>query len=396
MGQKELRVRAALDTWWVGLVIILVGLAVAGGWLTHTAYVDPGTHVEQRPGPEATYSADFSHSATVQTQNPVFPLGFELSDRTTYFGRLAPVLEGTFLYTYTASDDGELDTRATLKLVVRALGEDSAGQRTKFWQISRPLDSGSATLDPGEQLELTFEENITDLANETDQLDTALGGSPGTIEAAVVAEVETNGRVNDRPVSNTSRYELGIQPDSGTYRVDDPGRVVTSTEQSRSVVVPNSYGPLYRLGGPVLVLLGLAGLAGLIVARRRNALELSAAETAYLDYLQTRDEFADWITVGQPPADALDHPVVEVETLDGLVDVAIDSDRRVIQDRSNGTFLVPVDDFLYRYDAPRRPPQHDGPLSLTTPDSDTGAASRTTPNDEGGVDERDQDQNEAG
>lgn len=392
MEMMGLRVRAALDNWWVILLVVLVGVALAGGWLTHRAYVDPGTHVEQRPGPEATYSAEFSHGATVIKQNPVFPTGTELSNRRTYFGRIAPILSGNFSYTYTATNDGELDTQATLQLVVRAVGEESEGQRPVFWQLSRPLDTASATLQPGEELELSFEQNVTELANKTDQLDEALGGSPGTIQASVVAQVETNGRVNDREISNSSQYELGIQPGSGTYRVEDPGRITDTTQQTRSVVVSNSYGPLHRVGGPLLLFVGLTGLAGLTVARRKNALRLSGAETQYLDYQQTKDEFADWITVAQPPTDAFDHPTIEVETLDGLVDVAIDSDRRVIQDRSNGTFLVVVDDLLYRYDAPPSPPEDDAVLvSLTDSDSETTLPSWLESDDDGGAEEMDQD-----
>lgn len=363
MGARDRRIRAALDSqFWVVFAILAI-CVVGGGYLTYDTYADPGFHVEHRAGEEATYTGSFVHQATVQRPNPVFPPGETLRNREAYFTRLAPRLNGTFSFTYSATESGELATDVALELRFRSVGESGEnGQPVEYWSITRQLtDAEAASLAPGETLETNFSQNVSELFNESQRIDERVGGTPGAKTIRVVATVETEGRVNGRDVSWTREYPLQFVDEESIYRVQGPGRVVNRTNTTQTVQVENTFGPLRRGGAPLLAILGFVGLVVLAVGRYRNAIALTDSERAYVPYERARAEFDDWITTARITPATFDGERIDVETLDGLVDVAIDSDRRVLEDAADGTCYCRVDDLVYRFEPPAEPP--DGPLA---------------------------------
>jgi hypothetical protein len=80
-----------------------------------------------------------------------------------------------------------------------------------------------------------------------------------------------------------------------------------------------------------------------------------------LTYEQARNVFNDRITTVRVDTASFEGKPVDVESLDGLVDIAIDSDRRVLEDRSTGTYYCRIDNQMYRYEPPPEPTE--GPLS---------------------------------
>jgi hypothetical protein len=324
----------------------------------------------------AEYAGSFAHRATVQRPNPVFAVGETLADRQAYFTRLAPRLNGTFSFTYTATERGQLATDVALELRFRSVGEaGERGQAVEYWAVTRQLATETAELAPGETVEVSFSRNVSELFNESQRIDERVGGTPGTKTVRVVAVVETEGEVNGRDVSWTREYPLDVADQDSLYEVTDPGRVVNTTATNQTVRVQNTFGPLRQGGAPLLLVLGLAGLGVLGVGRYRNAIALTDGERAYLTYERARAEFDDWITSARVAPETFDGERIDVETLDGLVDVAIDSDRRVLEDTTTGTCYCRVDGFVYRYEPPPKPP--DGPLAALGDQGDpVGPANR--------------------
>lgn len=348
------QVRAALDGRLRLVVAVLAVVALAGAAVTYTAYAGAETTTERQSSVAAEYTGSFSHGATVTAETPLFDEGERLANRTVYFSELTPVLNGTFTFGYAGQAGGEMATTADLSLVIAAVEEGSDRTET-YWREVRPLDAANATLAPGETLSLSFSRNVTRLANESEQLDDSLGGTPGTIRLSVVATVAFEGEAGGRPVDRTTQYELGLDPDGGIYRVDDPGAVVNQSQRTRTVTSAVAPGALRTVGGPLLLVGGLVGLLGLRAARHTGRLELTDAERAYLDYREARAEYDEWITTAAEPVSDGDRETVTVDSLRGLVDLAIDCDRRVLADPDGGTYRVLVDDVRYSYEAPERP-----------------------------------------
>lgn len=368
------RARAALDGRLRLVVAALAVLALVGAGVTYTAYATAETTTEPRTSVTAEYTGAFSHGATVTAESPLFEAGERLANRTVYFSELTPVLNGTFTFQYADGTGGDLSASADLSLVVAAV--DEGDERTEtYWREVRPLETANTTLSPGEGLSLSFSQNVTRLANETERLDESVGGTPGTVRLSVVATVDIEGQAGGQPVDRTTQYELGLEPDGGVYRVADPGTVVNQSRHTRTVTSSVAPGALRAVGGPLLLVAGLVGLVGLRAARHTGRLELTAAERAYLDYQDARTEYDEWITTAAAPIPEDDRETVTVASLQGLVDLAIDCDRRVLADPDGGTYRVLVDDVRYRYEAPERPEAsvQDDPLEPAADDEEPSA-----------------------
>ncbi|SDG21290.1 DUF5305 family protein [Halorientalis regularis] len=374
------RIRSTVDGQFGAVVFVLVATLLVGGWLTYGAYATTETTVEQEQRAQAQYVGAFDHEADVVVDSPVFDAGTTLSNRTAYFTQATPVLDGTFRYTYTATDGGNVSVTATVEAVFRSVADGEDGG--EYWRVTRPLNRTTASIEPGETVRLSFSENVTELLNESQRYDESVGGTPGTLAVAFAADVTTEGTVNGRSVARSQTYRLGLSADDSVYRVDDPGTITNATKQTRAVRTQVQPGLVGRVGGPALLVVGLLGLLALGTLRYQGQLALSEAERAYMAYERDRNEYEEWITAARLPPEARDGPTVEVDSLEGLVDIAIDSDRRVIENGPDGEYVTVVDDVVYRFSAPPEPDSD--PLS---PLVSTNGASGDQGTDDWGDDE---------
>jgi hypothetical protein len=329
------------------LAVVLVVLAAIGGGVTYATYVEPGTVTGQEPVGQWRTTAGYTHSATVTNDTRAFPEGTVLRNRSTYFTRASPVLDGRFSYRFGAPE-GEVDATVETVLVFR-----SADEQQEYWRVEEPLNGTSATLAPGERVTTAFRVNATRAAARLDRISSELGASPGETSVFVRTRVTADGRALGESVAADGRYRLRIGLDGGTYTVASPDegtdrRTVTAPETR-----PREYGPLRTAGGPLLLLLGLGGLSTLAVARQQGLLAVSAAERRALAFARERDEFGEFISRGTPSRAALERPAVRVDSLADLVDVAIDSDRRVIEDPEERTYHVLLGGERYECSPPR-------------------------------------------
>jgi hypothetical protein len=350
------------------VVVALLLVGAVGGYLTYTTHVEPGTETETRQVSSWESRAEFSHGATVTNGTRAFEEGTRLRNRTVYFREATPELSGEFGYSYTATDGGDLDVELATDLVYRSVQTTDEDNETVLWRVTEPLDRTSVeSLVPSEEATASFATNVTEAANESSSIDEQLGGTPGTVEIAIVTTATVTGTRNGQPVDATRTFRLSIVPESGIYRVDDPGVVTDSDSRSETITVPAEYGLPRQIAGPLLGALSVLGLGGLLYGRREGTLSVSDAERRWVDYRSQRQEFDDWITVGRPPAGAGDVPAIAVSSLQGLVDVAIDTDNRVIEDETRDRYLVFDDDRVFRYDPPADPDS-----SPDAPDADGG------------------------
>jgi hypothetical protein len=324
--------------------------------VTYATHVAPGTTSEERVVSTWESRGTFDHAATVTRENPLFPVGSQLQDRTVYFSEVAPVLNGSYVFGYSASDGGELTASVDLDLVTRSVAEgDGEDGGTVFWETTRTLrESGPTTVRPGRTTEVPFSVNVSAVGAERDRIESGLGGTPGTLRTVVQATVDVEGTVNGRAVDTRQVHSLPVALEGNTYRV---GPVDPQGEQfraTRTVTRTRTYGPLRSIGGPALCLVGLAGLAAVGVARSRGRIELTPAERSWLDYREQRSEFDEWITTFSLPPEAFDRPRAEAASLGDLVDFAIDTDGGVVESPDGDAYYVVGEEFVYAYTAPGR------------------------------------------
>jgi len=380
MSDQTLRVRALVDAQFAVVVTVFVVLALAGGWLVYGTYASPGTERVERTASTWGTASEFSHRAVVTEENPLYPVGSNLTNRSVYFASVSPRLEGAYRFSYRASERGELDGRVRLVVVQRGVrAAQNSQNRTVVWERTRELGATSfRALEAGESVGVPFSTNATALAGERRRIERELGRPSDETELYLRATVVANGSVNGNPVERTTTHRLDLAFDGGTYRVAGAGPETESFERTETVARERSYGPLRTAGGPLLLGVGLAGLVGLAVARRRELLALSPAEREYLSYVDDREQFDEWISTIRLPREAFERPEAEASSLGSLVDFAIDTDNGVVASPDEDAYYVVHDGYLFAY----RPPDAAGsgdPESAVEQSGATPAGASKTP-----------------
>ncbi|MFC7135079.1 MULTISPECIES: DUF5305 domain-containing protein [Salinibaculum] len=356
MADWKLRTRHVIDNSISIIVGALVLLALLGGWLTYTTYAAPATTTEQRPGPSSETRAWFNHSATVTENNSVYPVGTTLADRQVYFSSITPSLNGSYSFTYQASESGQLNATVALDLVYRGVEDGEVGDRV-VWETTRTLrGTVSKSLGPGDTLTVPFSVDVNRTGQRLAAIEEQLGDPPGQSQVRVRARTTLQGTVNAEPVDRTTPHTLPIDLGGSTYRIGQPGPMTDSEETTRTVTVEKEYGPARSVGAPGLLLVSLSGLVGLGFVRYTDRLGLSRAERRRLTYEEDKREYDDWISRVQLPEEALALPRATTTSLAALVDFAIDTDNRVIEDPQEQTYYVVHDGYLYEYRPPTRGP----------------------------------------
>lgn len=350
MTLDSLRLRQLVSTWFPLIVGLLLLVGTASAWMTYTTTVDPSTTTEERVVSSWETNGSFTHAATVQETNPMFPVGQTLHDRNPYFLRVTPVLDGVFSFHYGASERGDIDVNATVFLETRHVVEDRDTERV-LWSDRETLGTESSdSLEPDAPVQVPFSLNVSAVQNQSERTEAAFGDLPGSTEMTVVAVVTLNGDVNGQPQGSTEQYTLAIEPAESIYYVTPNGSHQTY-QTTRAVPVETSPGG--SLVGPLLLGMSGVGLALVTGGRAKGYLSLSPADRTYLEYRDDRSDYDDWIVRMQLPRSVFDRPRVVADSLQDLVDFAIDTDNSVIEAPDGDEYYVLHDEHLFVYEPPR-------------------------------------------
>lgn len=349
--------RSVLRTYLPAIFVVFLLIAAAGGFLVYGAQTAPETTTETRTVGSWSPNATFSHGAVVTNGTFTFTEGQRLQNRPLYFTRISPELTGEYLLTH-RGDAETANGTVDLRLVIEAVDESSGSEQanvgpTVYWQQTRPIDTVPIeSLGRGETQRVSFEANVSELNERVSAIEESLGASPGTTRIAVVAETSLEASVAGDRFVDTRVDRLELEPSGGTYGVSSSLTESQSYEATETVEVPVGPTPLQEYGGPVLLAVGVVGMLVTGGAWRVDLLAVGTTERARLDFSQARSDFDKWISEGSVPSRE-DRTVVELGSLRDLVNVAIDSNRRVIE-RPDATprYVVLDDDVRYVFDPP--------------------------------------------
>lgn len=356
MSARKDRIKLFINRNFSILLVVCLILVLFGGYLTYATYVDPGTETEQVEESSWSSSVDISHGATVSEETPVFRAGEQVTQRPSYFTAIMPESNGTVQYRYQATEGGELDVSMTLTAVIRS-AQDAEDGTIELWRQERPLTTDSQEgVTPGDTVEVPFGLNVTELTLLADRINEQLGGSPGQTEVLVVTELAVSGVRNGKEVQESYQYETVLDIGGTVYTYEQVGPFEESGQQIVEREFEATHGPVRSALAPLLLLIGIAGAGFVTAGRFLSEFELSQTEREWLDYRTTYDEYEEWISTGRVSKELHPRSTVTIDTLDQLVDVGIDSDRRVIHDQDRSQCLVLVDDVAYIYSIPNRPP----------------------------------------
>lgn len=310
----------------VALVLAVLAVAAFGaaGW---TATHPPTTDVTDRQNVQRT-ALGFASNATVTEDTSLYETGTVLHDPAV-FPRDAPVLRVTPRVHSANASFESVSQSVSLVYTASRRGET-------FWTHTVPLATQSA--DDAESL-------ATPVTVDTERIREHLKsyrsdvGDAGTVSVAI--RTNATYRVGGYTGRLTGSAPLSFGEDwydvagTGDSRTHDTTHTRTVTVSSARAVPPSALG-----GVGVLFVLGAVAVLAWYRAYRPSL-------DAVTEDLH-RHRYAEWISAGFVPS-AGDEHVVDVATLESLVDVAIDTDSRVIHDPSTGRYTVLTEAARYRY-----------------------------------------------
>lgn len=352
---QSVRIRAFLNTWFT---LLAVGLLLASAGLGYWAYqvnMVPEVQQEERLVEEWTESTSYNHSAEITNDSLVFSQGETVSNRPLYYTRLSEELDGDHTYRYNA-DSGDVSVQTETYLLIRGGELEDEEMTQTYWEYTQPLDSDMREgLPPGEAYTTQFTADIQFVLETIATVEEQLGASEGLIDVRVVTVSQIDGTVEGESVSETYESEMVMVVEPATFRVINTNVVDEQhqTFQETEVIVDPS--PLESFGSIALAGLAVALLVVLVAGRYAGYTDLTEDEQEVLRLEQARDRFSEWITTGTFPSEREYEQTILVDDLEGLVDVAIDTNKRVIEDEQLGVSTVLDDNYIYIYVRPDSP-----------------------------------------
>ncbi|WP_143420414.1 DUF5305 domain-containing protein [Halorubrum vacuolatum] len=334
-----------MSSWLIAVVIVLLllsGAAVAATYHTHT-----NPPIERDEVVIAAWSEEtrLSHQARVTEPNLVFEQGQTLPNRAVYFSRVSPILEAQHDYSYVASDEGNLTVETDVTVRLRSV--DSGGN--VYWQRSDIVDHSRVEgLAPGETATTRTDLNVSEVVEELDRTEESLGATLGTTEIRVLFDTSVVGTVNGEPVRTNHVESILVEPSSGSFTVQADGGVRELHERTEIIESEGVHGPVRTYGPVGLLFVSMAGMVSLFGLDRTGRLTPTADELDMLDGSE-RDGVEDWISTVSIPAEALATTPIPVESLKDLVDIAIDTNQRVLEDEDREGFYVLDETVHYVY-----------------------------------------------
>ncbi|MFB6146365.1 MAG: DUF5305 family protein [Halobacteriaceae archaeon] len=353
---RSVRVRAFLDSRFLLVVLVLCLTTALLGWWTYQVHAVPDIERQERVVEEWSASTSYNHSAVIINDSLPFEKGEVVRNRPIYYTNLSTELDGVYRYEY-AADRGDLRVTTETFLLIRAGELQDQRVVETFWEVSRPLASvRTQSLEPGESHRVKFAVDVRDVLETIATVEQQVGAQKGLVDVRVRSVSMVNGTVEGDSVSQRHTSDMVMVVEPATFRViqSDTMNRTYDTRMTREVVVEPS--PLEAAGSIGSFAFATAALLALVVDRSvLGYVELDEKERELLRVERERERFAEWITTGTFPAEREYEEMVLVDDLEGLVDVAIDTNKRVIEDQQLGVSTVLDGDHSYVYVRPDSP-----------------------------------------
>jgi len=323
-----LRVRWTVGRYGPVLAAFLVLLGLVGLGVAGVASTQPQYETTTSQAFEQTVGTSVETSAVVTGNTTLYEDDERLDDKPAYLLSASP---NVTLSVDSRVPDG-VETRLEERLVLELTGTKD-GER--FWQEDRTLVNRTRRVNgtaPATNVTVDIpqlERELADVRGEVGQI--------GTFQSRLRLEVTyaTN------RYSGTLTAAAPLQITDRAYWIDGSlsGEETQTTAVTERTEIPPD--PLSYLGPGLAGLVAIA-LGGVVWTRHREV-DLTAIERAI-----NRSQYEEWLSTGEFPTGP-NKRHIRMENLEDVVDVAIDSNKRVIYDESYRVYAVADGDLVYYF-----------------------------------------------
>lgn len=316
----------------IAAVLAIAGVAALGGaWMAS----QPSTSTQQVTVFQDSISTTTDESAVVTGNIPLEGIskGDTLRNRNRYLLGPAPNLT---LTVNTSTPEGRV-VNVTHRLVVRyqatVSGGGTLGQNTTV--LINETTTTNGTFSTSETI------NPESIQAERNRINSELGNAVD-VSADLLLDVtyEVDGDVS---YAGSMSASAPVVVSGESYYIDGDlsGSQTEQRTETHTTEVPAD--PINYMGLGLVGLLALGGAAGSVLLRR----DIDAEEIRTQIY---RDRYEEWISRGEIPT-GTDKRYVRIDELEDIVDIGIDSNKRVIWNDDYDIYAVVDDDIIYYYTA---------------------------------------------
>jgi hypothetical protein len=311
----------------VAVALSLVGLLAVGGAVA--TYTNPPTEEVTRTVDEQSVATGANTSAVVTGPTSLYESGETLRNSPAYLFNATPSL------TVTVDTDVPEDEEVTVshRLV---LHHEATRDGEAFWESTRVLAADQSTVTDG-RVRTDAAVNMSSVRERLADRRTEVG-AVGAFTTTLRLEVRYDtGQYSDElvgtaPVTLTQR----------AYWVDGSLAANRTHEETVTRTVTGSP-PMGQVLGAALAALAAFGLAAGSVWLYLRDTDVEAVRTAI-----ARSRYDEWISRGEIPTRS-EKEYIRIDTLEDLVDIAIDSSKRVIHDEGYDVYGVVDGDEVYYF-----------------------------------------------
>lgn len=318
------------------LVLALLVLGTVGMGAAGLAAANPPTTEVTDHNDRQTVESSLSTRAEVTGETAIYQRGSTVSDQPVYLTDASPNLTLTLDTRLPSETAGSADQRVELVYSASRNGD-------VFWTRSETLSS--ATTRDGRTVRTRTTVSMPRVLGQVEDYQAELGDA-ATVSVRVGTDVEYSTGDYDGEFADSTPVKSG----SSWYAVPTESASRThSTREARTVELGVRDEPRFLVPGVGGVAVFVAGLllAGVYYGGSRRGLLATEASDVH------HERYGDWISRGALPEDDAS-TAVHTDSLEGLVDVAIDTGERVIYDPGRDRYAVLRGRTRYYHDPDRR------------------------------------------
>ena len=317
------RLRLLVGTHGRTLVVVLavVGLFSLAG--AGTTYLTPSTETVTENIHEQEITTTTATSAVVQEDNALWPEGTELEDSPVYLMNATPTMTVTAGTDIDGADDAVVDHEWVVVI-------EASHDNEEFWSESQTLATETHESTAASTSATVDAEAIHDRVTTVEE--TVAPAAEVSVELVLVVEYETDPGA-DHGYEGVETLSTDLVIDERSYALAEDLEAETSHSDGAEMQVtqPHDWTWITALGLFGLVSLGAA--VGLY-AQRPEEIDIEAARNDL-----HRRQYAQWISKGTIPM-GVNQQFVELDSLEDVVDVAIDTEQRVVYDERRDLYAV--------------------------------------------------------
>lgn len=315
----------------VALLLAVVGLLLllAAGYV----YATPSSQTVSERVDVQTVSTTIEPSAVVTGNTTLYEPGERLVDPSAFLFAATPTVDLAVETTAPSGTTVAIEQRLTLELAATNDGE-------AFWSDRRLLGARSQSVEDG-RATMAASLDIRAVRQQVDETRAELG-DVGTLRVWLNLTV----------VYDTGTYAGQLNVTAPVVMTESAfwfdGSLADSQQHDRTVNRTVEGEPdLALVSALVIAGLGALGTAGAVARLRRREEDETRIETEL-----AHSRYEEWISRGEFPTQT-GKRFVHINTLEDLVDVAIDSNKRVVHDEDVGAYSVVDGDLVYYYSPTR-------------------------------------------